>query len=203
MTAIVDNFNIIAGLLPEKADNDTFWVIRIIGRRKDNPDLSKNSKCYKTYTVQSRSELLYLYDEIVENAVNNRARAYFNPNARSWRKVAMATLKKTAEYIASEDYSSVLLAAERCLDRGAPKGYKKIWVIDTDDPQQYTTTKALLDAIEIPVIAEVPTVNGVHLLVKPFNLEDFAAMWYYSEPSPEIKRNGHTLLYYKTKNNKD
>ena len=30
-----------------------------------NPDLPKNSKCYKAYTVQSRSELLDLRDKIV------------------------------------------------------------------------------------------------------------------------------------------
>ena len=38
MKALVDNFDLIASLLPEKADEDTFWVIRIIKRKKDNPD---------------------------------------------------------------------------------------------------------------------------------------------------------------------
>lgn len=196
MSAIVDNFNTIADLLPEKADKDTFWVIRIISRKKDNPDLTKNSKCYKSYTVQSRSELLDLYGKIIECAVKNRARAYFNPNARSWRKVALATLKRTAEYIASEEYSSVMVAADRCLDEGAAKDHKKIWVIDIDDSKQETVTQRRLEYLEIPVIAKIPTVNGVHLLVNPFNPEDLQKVWYEEVEFPEIKKNNPTLLYY-------
>lgn len=196
MSAIVDNFNTIADLLPEKADKDTFWVIRIIGRKKDNPDLSKNSKCYKSYTVQSRSELLDLYGKIIECAVKNRARAYFNPNARSWRKVALATLKRTAEYIASEDYSSVMFAADRCLDEGAAKDHKKIWVIDIDDKAQSIVIHRRLESLKIPIIAEVPTVHGKHLLVNPFNPEELRKIWNEEVEFPEIKKNNPTLLYY-------
>ena len=196
MSAIVDNFNIIAALLPEKADKDTFWVIRIIGRKKDNPDLPKNSNCYKAYTVQSRSELLDLYGKIIECAVKNRARAYFNPNARSWRKVALATLKRTAEYIASEDYSSVMFAADRCLDEGAAKDHKKIWVIDLDEQKQEEVTKSILKRMLVPVIAEVPTLHGKHLLTHPFNPNDMWNLWHYDVERPEIKKNNPTLLYY-------
>lgn len=196
MSAIVDNFNTIAGLLPEKADKDTFWVIRIIGRKKDNPDLPKNSKFYKAYTVQSRSELLDLYGKIIECAVKNRARAYFNPNARSWRKVALATLKRTAEYIASEDYSSVMFAADRCLDEGAAKDHKKIWVIDIDDKAQEIVIQHRLEFLKIPVITEIPTVHGKHLLVNPFNPEDLRKVWNEEVEFPEIKKNNPTLLYY-------
>lgn len=196
MSAIVDNFNTIAGLLPEKADKDTFWVIRIIGRKKDNPDLSKNSKFYKAYTVQSKSELLDLYGKIIECAVKNRARAYFNPNARSWRKVALATLKRTAEYIASEDYSSVMFAADRCLDEGAAKDHKKIWVIDIDDKAQEIVIQHRLEFLKIPVITEIPTVHGKHLLVNPFNPEELRLVWNEDVEFPEIKKNNPTLLYY-------
>lgn len=196
MSAIVDNFNTIAALLPEKPDKDTFWVIRIIGRKKDNPDLSKNSKCYKTYTVRSKSELLDLYGKITESAVKNRARAYFNPNARSWRKVALATLKRTAEYIASEDYSSVVFAAERCLDEGAAKDHKKIWAIDLDEQKQEEVTKSILKHMSVPAIAEVPTVHGKHLLTHPFNPNDMWNRWHYDAERPEIKKNNPTLLYY-------
>jgi len=196
MSTIVDNFNIIADLLPEKADKDTFWVIRIIERKKDNPDLSKNSKCYKTYTVQSRSELLDLYGKIIDTAVKNRARAYFNPNARSWRKVALATLKRTAEYIASEDYSSVMVAADRCLDEGAAKDHKKIWVIDLDKPSQEEVTKSILKYISVPVIAEVQTPHGKHLLTHPFDPNGLWRVWPREVERPEIKKNNPTLLYY-------
>lgn len=197
MNAIVDNFNTIAALLPEKAwDKDTFWVIRIIGRKKDNPELSKNSKFYKAYTVQSRSELLDLRDKIVECALQNGARAYFNPNARSWRKVALATLKRTVEYIASEDYSSVVFAADRCLDEGAAPGYTKIWVIDLDEQKQEEVTKSILKRMSVPVITEVPTLHGKHLLTHPFNPNDMWNLWHYDVERPEIKKNNPTLLYF-------
>ena len=196
MKALVDNFDLIASLLPEKADEDTFWVIRIIKRKKDNPDLEKNSKFIKSYTVQSGSELIELKGKIIECAAKNGARAYFNPNARSWRKVALATLKRTAEYIASEDYKSVMVAADRCLDEGAAKDHKKIWVIDIDDNEQEVVIQRMLEYLEIPVIAKIPTVNGVHLLVNPFNPEDLQKVWYEEVELPEIKKNNPTLLYY-------
>lgn len=195
-SATVDNFDLIASLLPEKADSDTFWVIRIISRKKDNPDLSKNSKFHKAYTVQRREELLDLSGKIIECAANNRARAYFNPNARSWRKVALATLKKMAEYIASEDYKSVTVAADRCLDEGAAKDYKKIWVIDLDEQKQEEVTKSILKRMSVPVIAEIPTVHGKHLLTHPFNPNDMWDLWHYDAERPEIKKNNPTLLYY-------
>jgi len=194
--ATVDNFDLIANLLPEKADSDIFWVIRIISRKKDNPDLSKNSKFHKAYTVQSREELLDLSEKIIECAAHNRARAYFNPNARSWKKVALATLKKIAEYIASEDYKAVTVAADRCLDEGAAPGYTKIWVIDIDDEEQEIVAKRRLKHIKIPVIAEIPTVHGKHLLVNPFNPEELRKTWNEDVEFPEIKKNNPTLLYY-------
>lgn len=196
MSAIVDNFNTIAGLLPEKADKDTFWVIRIIGRKKDNPDLSKNSKCYKAYTVQSRSELLDLYGKIIECAVKNRARAYFNPNARSWRKVALSTLKRIADYISCENYSAVQFAADRCLDEGAAPENKKKWIIDIDSPTQYDPTKYALGIVKANIVAEVPTVNGMHIITEPFNHENFWNMWDDEIDRPDIKTNNPTLLYY-------
>ena len=195
-SAAVDNFDLIANLLPEKADSDTFWVIRIIGRKKDNPDLSKNSKFYKAYTVQSREELLDLSEKIIECAAHNSARAYFNPNARSWRKVALATLKKMAEYIASEDYKSVTVAADRCLDEGAAKDYKKIWVIDLDEQKQEDVTKSILKRMSVPVIAEIPTIHGKHFLTHPFNPNDMWELWHYDVERPEIKKNNPTLLYF-------
>ena len=196
MKALVDNFDLIASLLPEKADEDTFWVIRIIKRKKDNPDLEKNSKYIKSYTVQSGSELIELKGKIIECAAKNGARAYFNPNARSWRKVALATLKRTAEYIASEDYKSVMVAADRCLDEGAAKDHKKIWVIDLDERKQEEVTKSILKRMSVPVIAEVPTLHGKHLLTHPFNPNDMWNPWHYDVERPEIKKNNPTLLYY-------
>lgn len=196
MKALIDNFNLIASMLPEETDKDTFWVIRVIGRKKDNPDLSKNSKVYKAYTVQSKSKLMELKGKIITCAVENRARAYFNPNARSWRKVALATLKRTAEYIATEDYKSVMVAADRCLDEGAAPGYTKIWVIDLDEQKQEDVTKSILKRMSVPVIAEILTPHGKHLLTHPFNPNDMWEMWHYDVERPEIKKNNPTLLYY-------
>lgn len=196
MKDLVDNFDLIASLLPEKADEDTFWVIRIIRRKKDNPDLEKNSKFIKSYTVQSRDELIELKGKIIECAAKNSARAYFNPNARSWRKVALATLKRMAEYIACGDYKSVQLAADRSLDEGAASGYTKIWVIDLDERKQEDVAKSILKRMSVPVIAEVPTLHGKHLLTHPFNPNDMWGRWCYDVERPEIKKNNPTLLYF-------
>ncbi|MBO7441671.1 MAG: hypothetical protein J6T83_01220 [Paludibacteraceae bacterium] len=196
MRELVDNFKQIKDLLPSEPAPDTFWVIRVISRRKDNPDLCKNSKFVKSYTVQCKDDLDKLRGSIIESCQKYNARGYFDPNARSWRKVALATLKRTAEYIASENYSSVMFAADRCLDQGAAPGYTKIWVIDLDEQKQEDVTKSILKRMSVPVIAEVPTPNGKHLLTHPFNLNDMWYRWHYDAERPEIKKNNHTLLYF-------
>ena len=101
-----------------------------------------------------------------------------------------------AEYIASEDYKSVTVAADRCLDEGAAPGYTKIWVIDLDEQKQEDVTKSILKRMSVPIIAEVPTLHGKHLLTHPFNPNDMWDLWHYDVERPEIKKNNPTLLYY-------
>lgn len=205
MNVVVDNFEIIKSLLPDKPEPDVFWVVRIIGRKKDIPTLHKNSVFYKAYTVQCKNELDELKEKIVEYAVKNKARAYFNPNARSWRRVALSTLKKIATYIDCENYSAVVNAADSSLDEGAATGHTKIWVIDIDESLQEIETKRTLEHIGVGIVAEIPTVSGKHFLVHPFNPEDFWKHWNSNSDveHPEIKKNNPTLLYFNMVDNDD
>jgi len=89
-----------------------------------------------------------------------------------------------------------MVAADRCLDEGAAKDHKKIWVIDLDEQKQEEVTKSILKRMSVPVIAEVPTLHGKHLLTHPFNPNDMWDLWHYDVERPEIKKNNPSLLYF-------
>ena len=69
MKRVTDNFKLLRELLPETPDSDTFWSIRIIGRKKDNPSLEKNSKLYKSYTVACAADLDALAPKIAKCSI--------------------------------------------------------------------------------------------------------------------------------------
>lgn len=206
----IDNFDLLADLLPlHSSDPDEFWIVRIIKRKKDDPNLEKNSKSLKLYHVKDREELLAMKDKIVKYAEEHNARAYFNPNPKSWKKVTIQAMKELANIIEQEDYQRSWRVIDKVIDSGCNYGSDKTWVIDLDD----FTPKEIEDIIKLirhiyrsyntysvldPILEKVPTIHGWHLLTRPFNVDDFKKCDWPEKLCPEIKKNNPTLLYYGT-----
>jgi len=87
------------------------------------------------------------------------------------------------------------------------QGVEKRWVVDVDskDKDLSEFIKLEIDRIWVNthpndwgrlresawLISEIPTLNGVHYITRPFNLQEFSMR--FSET--EVKKNGLTALY--------
>lgn len=210
---IVDNFNLIgAYFLPDQVYNpDAFWSIRIIKRKKENPDLGKNSKLVRSYQVQSIEELQNLKPSIIKHCIDNNARAYIDLNPKSWKQAAYQELKAIADIIAEERFGDLPRVLDKTIDSGAKmklkESWMKNWVIDIDDKDQgfIDSVKYMIDRCfpvdngKASIKCEIPTINGVHLITSPFDCKRFDDTFREALPHkevPEIKKDSPTILFY-------
>lgn len=211
MKVLVDNFIQLGDLMPLTSnDPDMFWTVRVIKRKKENPDLEKNCKSLKLYHIKDRTELLEMKEKITKYAREHNARAYFNPNPKSWKKVSIQAMKELANIIEQEDYRRSWSLIDKVIDSGCNYGGWKVWIIDLDEFSEneinnvIDTVRKVVSSydprytIKDPILAKVPTVNGHHLLTIPFDLNMFQKI--YDGKLCEVKKNNPTLLYYESYN---
>lgn len=211
MREIVDNFELIGKtFLPKEIFNpDAFWDIRVIKRRKENPDLEKNSVLITSYQVQTRKELNDLKIHILKKCIDNNARAYINLNAKSYKKLAYQSLKAIADIIAEERYKDIKKVIDQTIGSGSnmklQASWMKNWVVDVDsfDREFIDKVKELIESSmesEKRIVKyEIPTINGVHIITSPFNCKKFSDDFRIFMPDvevPEIKKDQPTLLFY-------
>jgi hypothetical protein len=71
----------------------------------------------------------------------------------------------------------------------------KTWVVDIDDTgSDYNEMLLLIDSLQPEggkLVTIVQTKNGLHLITKPFNLQDFRAVY----PDIDVHKNNPTVLY--------
>ena len=203
--AKVDNFDVISrsflfkeDLRPELA-GDWFYMIQIMTRTKDTGEKPKH---IRTMFVESREYLMSHKDMIVGLCEMFNARAYISVNPSSYKTCAMKMLKELVDVIENENYKGILSLPETVAGKYTCGGALKRWVVDLDDIKTDEEMEPFIRFIlneynegngkangEIQVI---PTVNGSHLLVTPFDVRDFKKKW----PNIEIHKDNPTVLYY-------
>ena len=190
---MVNNLELIKSLLDFKSDDD-FYFVQIILRKKDNPETrgSNNSaRIIKAYYIKSIEQLDKQFEEMVLLATNYNARVGINLNKRSFERMAFHTLKKVTDQILNKDFKSVRKAYNSVC--GAFGTGDKLWIVDIDDPQfDATEVIEFMDnqqPIGQKVVAKIPTKNGYHLIVKPFNATQFTKF------GLDLHKNNPTILY--------
>lgn len=176
---MVDNFNQIKSLLVFDSEDD-FYHLQIIKRKKDNPGLTgrnNNARCMKTYYIRSVEHLEEKIDEIIALCRVNNARACINLNRRSFEKMAYQLLMKVTGQIMSKDFKSVRRAYDSCCGTNChERRDNRTWIIDIDDitfnPSELITMINSLEPVGHKYVATIPTKNGYHLIVKPFNVAE-------------------------------
>jgi len=198
---MTDNFDLIRSLLSFPSE-DTFYFLQIIARRKDNPTMEKGEKLIRNYYIYSLEEFDKLKPHVIEHCKKNNARAYFRLNKRSAKLCAMQSLKRITDLIIQEQYRDVndiypSIAGEYYADED------KKWILDIDNDVNHTIERIVewefqgnpkQDASKISIVAIVPTVNGTHLITRPFRMDLFTKVFTSKEVS--VHKDNPTILYF-------
>lgn len=208
ITNVVDNFDTIEHDILRFDSEDDVYFVQVIKRRKENPDMDANSGVIRQYIIHSVEELHELRDTIIEKCRTHNARAYINPNRRSKEKIALGLLKLTANRIVEKQYKGLENDFYRAVGQAGTNG-QKLWIVDVDmkegDLDAMTTIYILTqyltglkpDVGVSKVVTIVPTLNGFHIITKPFDVQTFKEIC--GENTPDIHKNNPTLLWAEKK----
>ena len=212
MTDNFDNYRklIVAnGGLPdtnERGNLDKYYVVELMRRGKDNPDLPAANYHFKNYYIYSWHDLEKYKQEIKNICELLHLRAYCSVNYKLMSQVALDTLAESARRIAAHDFKKFYAIFESCSGKFVQRD-NNLWIIDIDgwvsdddlyDMQNYIDR--MDSRYERKTVFVMPTRNGVHLITRPFNLKQFkdgfvANFGNRFDSIPDIKKNHLTLLY--------
>jgi hypothetical protein len=205
---MTDNFNRFKEFmrLPETEGGDAYYVIELVRRGKDCPDLPAANYHFKNYYIDSMQKYDKVQDEIRLLCRTLRLRAYVSVNRKSFRRVTMDTIAEMSRRAALDDFRRPYAVFESCSGKFVDKNDEH-WVVDVDDFIGYNTQEHCVtirnfindcrpygDKIELML----PTKSGMHLITRPFDLNAFnGCMGVFTDwiPRPEVKKNHLTLLF--------
>lgn len=196
---MVENLDQVRELLQFDPSGDDFYMLSVIQRRKENPDMETGARVRKEYFINSFEQLDRDWSDIKDVCMQYNARAYLRLNKRSYRQVALETMSLVAMYIKDGHYSAVKNAYMHAAGRHAKTS--DYWVIDVDDVEttmprirRYVLeSETMTKNRALRIVTELPTLNGVHLIVKPFNMSTFVE-WFTEDA--EVKKEGNGLVFY-------
>lgn len=193
-----DNFELIQSLLKFES-SDTFYFLQILKRKKDNPDLSSDTKVIDSFFLYEENDLMNLKNKIIEKCNLNNARAYLRLNARSLEKAGLQTLRKITELIINKDYKAIKSAYHSVCGEYSSDDDKK-WVIDLDEKdlplkdeikEFVSLLHKQITKENYKIICEISTKTGIHIISNPFNLQAFKMTY----PNIQIQKDSTTILY--------
>jgi hypothetical protein len=190
-----------------KFEEDYFYFIQIIQRKKEIPELGSNNRVIRSYMISSLEKLEKNETEIIKMCEIFNARAYIHLNRRKWSRIALECLRHNAELIANGQHDGIKSSLETVIGRHncEPKG-EKTWIIDIDWVD-YENNKAAIPQIATlisklqletgikPMIEYIPTKNGCHIITKPFNTAEFAKYMQLQGSIPYIHKDNPSILY--------
>lgn len=200
---MINNFKQIAELL-EFPDEDNFYFVQILQRKKDHPGVriggsNNNSRLIKSYHLTSIEKLFIFEEEMIKLCQVFGARACINLNPRSFEKAAFHVLQKIANQMSNKDFYGVRKAYDSVCGHYHSEMDRR-WLIDID-----TKDRTIIDEISgfivelqkqitnkpYKILAEIESRGGYHLITNPFNLEKFSNKF----PEIDVHKNNPTLLY--------
>lgn len=205
---MTDNFNAYKQFITEKwsysdlPEGDSYFVVELIRRGKDNPDLPAANCHFKNYYIRKPEDLDKYEQEIKSLCKMLHLRAYASVNIKSFKQVSLNTMAELARRIAKNDYRKNYAVFESCSGQYCHSKDKQ-WVIDLDDCKLHDEypeeIKELINYCKPggdKIVTEFPTKSGVHIITLPFDREQFAELYEeYDVKDADIKKNHLTFLY--------
>ena len=197
---MTDNFEQIKSML--KFEDDYFYFIQIIQRKKENPELGSSNRIIRSYNISNLEKFDKDKDEIITLCETFNARAYIHLNRRKWSKIALECLRHNVELVANEQYYGIKSSFETIIGRNnCEPRESKTWIIDIDMNDYNVLNKigTILNNIK-PIeedkwIETIPTKNGFHMITRPFNRAEFTKYMQLQGDTPDIHTDNPTILY--------
>jgi hypothetical protein len=203
---MIDNIEQIKGLLNFENEGD-FYMLYVFKRKKDQSTDKANHQSVRTiksYCIESIEHLEDRYDEIIQLCEMFKARAYIHIQKQNHKDVGMNMITEIVNRIQSGQINQ-----KHVFDSvvGQIKTQERRWIIDIDS-HSISEKNRIANIIErirpidggSKIIATIPTKNGVHLITKKFDVNEFHKQsGAYESPFreiPDIQRKNPTLLYY-------
>lgn len=208
---MVDNFELIKSMFYFNEANDMFFHCQIVQRAKDHKGEKVREGAIKTYFIRSAEHLMRVKDEIILLCEHYKARAYINVAGKDFSALQSLMLVK----LASDIHQGLVRNPRKYLNSAAGELKSRIpkWVVDIDDISMMNvvadklfelyaeawrrkgsdiSVEALKEVGYEYIYAQIPTKQGIHLIVRPFNLQAFHKAF----PDVDIHKNSMgTVLY--------
>lgn len=190
----IDNFKLFEKIFSLKENE--FYFVQIIQRSKDDNSVTSSNNRYrrvKSYYISSIDEYHRFIPEIIKFCENNNARAYIRVTPVSFYDVAVSTAEEYIRRIKEKQTFKSCSIYDSCCEK-VKSSHSKVWMIDVDicssfDELSTTIEKITSSGSRVRLI--LPTKNGYHILVDPFDIRK------WDNKYGEIKKNNPiTLLYY-------
>lgn len=191
----------------DRLKEDEVLVMLAIARKKYNEKLKSEEVVFREVVVKDTWErkfkkLLTLVRHYPSRAKPEDYSIYITYNPRSLIKALRLFKMRLVEWefsaINSQDLSQCLMHLRKldrefisCLQKPEARSRKWHFLIDVDDLSKLDEVRTQIEELGLEVCAESKTKNGMHILVKPFNLQ----LWKPIE-KVELKRDGLFHIYH-------
>ena len=191
---------------------DLFFNIMLVRRGKDHPNLPAANYTFKSYYIDSIEKMNFFKSEIIKCCEIFGLRAYVSVNVKSKELYSKYCGFKYAQNALNNEFKKPWDIPMHIFGKCKPAG-DKVWMIDVDDvdtnpnivTEVLSTILRCTSKYPNPIIDEIPTKTGVHVLAYPFNTSEFNKFWIKEHSGdaitpPDIKKDHITLLYENIKN---
>lgn len=196
----IDNFNIGALWFDNLSDQGDFFFVQVIQRNKEC-NVNSKGNTIKDYHFFDKETFLSKKKEIITLCKAFNARAYFWVNPRSCKEIQYGIIKEALEALELGTHK-LFKCVSKAIGKKRCNKYKSKWIMDFDTKDWSLINKYLEIVYKcrpdgVKVNTFIKTVNGIHIISDPFDLEQFKQNVAIAKlDNIDIHRDNPTLLYY-------
>lgn len=196
----IDNFNIVAPWFDHLSDRGDFFFVQVIQRNKEC-NVNSKGNTIKDYHFFDKETFLSKKEEITTLCKAFNARAYFWVNPRNCKEIQYEIIKEALEALELGTHK-LFKCVSKAIGRKRNNKYKSKWILDFDTKDWSIINKYLEIVFKcrpdgIKVNTFIKTVNGIHVISDPFDLEQFKQKVAMSQlDNIDIHKDNPTVLYY-------
>ena len=196
----IDNFNIGALWFDNLSDQGDFFFVQVIQRNKEC-NVNSKGNTIKDYHFFDKETFLSKKKEIITLCKAFNARAYFWVNTRSCKEIQYGIIKEAMEALELGTHK-LFKCVSKAIGKKRCNKYKSKWIMDFDTKDWSLINKYLEIVYKcrpdgVKVNTFIKTVNGIHVISDPFDLEQFKQNVAIAKlDNIDIHRDNPTLLYY-------